>query len=199
MNFVGYTFINLFSLIFGCKVTAISVICKAFRPYFYVFRHIFDIYQALRGLHFKKNYIFATPKKDIRMNKVLAILCLGALLLGGCKRETKDERFQREFQKFTQNECPVLMDPGTRLDSAVYDIPTHTLSYYYTVQNDLDDESIYENEDLTSSFRSNMLKGLKGSLPMKPYKDEGITFHYAYRSISSGKTLYELTFTSEDY
>ena len=133
------------------------------------------------------------------MNKVLAILCLGALLLGGCKRETKDERFQREFQKFTQNECPVFMDPGTRLDSAVYDIPTHTLSYYYTVQNDLDDESIYENEDLTSSFRSNMLKGLKGSLPLKPYKDEGIAFHYAYRSISSGKTLYELTFTSEEW
>ena len=133
------------------------------------------------------------------MKKVLAILCFGALLLGGCKRETKDERFQREFEKFTQNECPVFVDPCTRLDSAVYDIPTHTLSYFYTVQDDLDNESIYSNEDMTSTFRSDIQKGLKGSIPLKSYKDEGITFHYAYRSISTGKMLFELTFTKEDY
>jgi hypothetical protein len=133
------------------------------------------------------------------MNKVLAILCFGALLFGACKRESKDEKFQREFQKFTQNECPVFVDRCTRLDSAVFDIPTHTLSYFYSVQDDLDNETIFENEDLTSTFRSDILKGLKGSIPLKPYKDEGIAFHYAYRSISTGKTLFELTFTEEDY
>ena len=62
-----------------------------------------------------------------------------------------------------------------------------------------DNESIYSNEDMTSSFHDTILKGLRGSLQMKPYKDEGITFCYDYYSISSGKKLFNLTFTPEDY
>ena len=52
---------------------------------------------------------------------------------------------------------------------------------------------------MTSSFHDTILKGLRGSLQMKPYKDEGITFCYDYYSISSGKLLFNLTFTPEDY
>lgn len=133
------------------------------------------------------------------MNKVLVTFFSGILLLcGACKRETKDEKFQREFQQYTQKECPKLVDPYTRLDSACYDIQSRTLSYHYTVQELLDNDTIYT-EELASSFHEDILKGLKNSIQMKVYKDEGITFHYDYRSITTGKMLLELTFTKEDY
>ena len=132
------------------------------------------------------------------MNKILAVICLALFVCSACKRESKDEKFQRDFQQFTQKECPKFVDPCTRLDSACYDIGGRTISYHYTVQDDLDNDSIYT-EELKDAFRDNIMKGLKNSIPMKPYKDESITFHYDYRSITTGKMLLELTFTKEDY
>ena len=134
------------------------------------------------------------------MKKVLALLCMGALLVcGACKRETKDEKFKRDFEQFTQKECPKFVDADIRMDSICYDIDIRTLSEYYTVMNELDVDAIYADGQLMSTFRESMLKGLKGSLPMKAYKDESITFRYVYRSASTGKTRLELTFTPEDY
>ena len=115
-----------------------------------------------------------------------------------CKRETKDEKFKRDFQQFTQKECPKFVDPCTRLDSACYDIENRTLSYHYTVQDMLDDEEIYT-EETNNAFYDDILKGLKNSIQMKSYKDEGITFRYDYRSITTGKMLLILTYTPEDY
>jgi len=132
------------------------------------------------------------------MNKVFALLCLALLVCGACKRETKDEKFQQDFLQFTQKECPKFVDPCTRLDSACYDIGSRTISYHYTVRDALDNDSIYT-EELKDAFSDNILKGLKNSIPMKPYKDEGISFCYDYRSITTGKILFELTFTKEDY
>ena len=79
------------------------------------------------------------------MKKVLAaISCIGILLAcGACKRETKDEKFQRDFKQFTQKECPKFVDQCTRLDSACYDIESRTLFYNYSVQGELDNDSIY--------------------------------------------------------
>lgn len=149
----------------------------------------------------EKVYLCATFKtENMRFNKVLAIAFCGILFaFFACKRETKDESWKRIFEQYTEKECPKFVDPCTRLDSASYDIETRTLSYFYTVQDELDNESIYSNEDMTSSFHDTILKGLRGSLQMKPYKDEGITFCYDYYSISSGKKLFNLTFTPEDY
>ena len=133
------------------------------------------------------------------MNNKLLFLCLGTLLVcGACKRETKDEKFKRDFEQFTQKECPKFVDPCTRLDSAKYDVESRTISYHYTVQDQLDDESIYT-EELTDAFHDDILKGLKSSIQMKPYKDEGISFRYDYRSITTGKMLLELSYTPEDY
>ncbi len=133
------------------------------------------------------------------MKKVLALLCMGTLLIcGACNRETKDEKFKSDFQQFTQKECPKYVDPCTRLDSACYDIASRTLSYHYTVQDMLDDEAIYT-EELTDAFHDDILKSLKNSIQLKTYKDEGITFRYDYRSTTTGKMLLVLTFTKEDY
>ena len=132
------------------------------------------------------------------MKKVLAISCIALLICGACKRETRDEKFKRDFEEFTLKECPKFVDPCTRLDSACYDIGSRTLTYFYTVQDILDDDSIYT-EDLVSTFHDNIQKELKGSIQMKGYKDEGITFRYLYHSITTGKMMLEMTFTKEDY
>ena len=132
------------------------------------------------------------------MKKVLTIIAIGMFVCSACKRETKDEKFQRDFQQFTQKECPKFVDPCTRLDSACYDIKSRTISYHYTVQDMLDDESIYT-EELIEMFHDNIQKELKNSIQMKAYKDEGITFRYNYRSITTDKMLLELTFTEGDY
>ena len=169
--------------------------------FFYVFGHIFDIYQETQMVCFKKKYIFARHFKTetMQFNKVLAVFCFGILFVcNACQRETKDEKFKRDFQLFTQKECPKFVDPCTRLDSACYDIASRTLSYHYTVQDILDDEAIYT-EELNSAHYDDILKGLKNSIQMKPYKDEGINFRYDYRSITTGKMLLELDFTPEDY
>lgn len=135
----------------------------------------------------------------MRTHKTLTFALFGILLFtSACKRETKDEKFQRDFEQFTQKECPKFVDPCTRLDSAKYDVNSRTISYHYTVQDQLDDESIYT-EELTDAFRDDILKGLKSSIQMKPYKDEGISFRYDYRSITTGKMLLELAYTPEDY
>ena len=120
------------------------------------------------------------------------------IVCAACKHETKDERFKSDFEQFTRKECPKFIDPCTRLDSACYDISTRTLSYHYTVQEALDDETIYT-EEVIDAFHENILKGLKNSIQLKTYKDEGITFCYDYYSITTRKMLLKLTFTKEDY
>lgn len=144
------------------------------------------------SLRFKK-------RENMQLKKVLVICCVGTLFIASaCKRETKDEKFRREFQQFTQKECPKEMDPYTRMDSICYDIETRTLTEYYSVRDTLDHEDIYT-EELVSNFHDEILKGLKSSIHFKQYKDEGITFRYDYRSITSGKLLLRLTYTKEDY
>ena len=132
------------------------------------------------------------------MKKIFAISCIVLMVFGACKRETKDEHFRKEFEQFTLKECPKFLDECTRQDSAVYDIETRTLNYCYTVQGALDNDDIYT-EALVSDHRKNILRGLKNSIQLKPYKDENIIFRYVYRSISTGKIVLELTFTPEDY
>lgn len=132
-------------------------------------------------------------------NNIFTILaCCAVIVCVGCKRETKDEKIKNDIEQFTQKECPKFFDPCTRLDSACYDIASRTLSYHYTVQDVLDDETIYT-EEVTDAFRENTLRELRNSIQLKTYKDEGITFRYDYRSITTGKMLLELTFTKEDY
>lgn len=135
----------------------------------------------------------------MQQNKIQLVVFLSILTIAGaCRRETKEEQIRRIFAEFTQQECPKFVDPFTCLDSVGYDIEGNTLSYHYTVRDTLDDESIYT-EELIEFFYDNTLKELKNSIPMKNYKEMGITFHYDYHSLSTGKMLMELTYTSEDY
>ena len=127
------------------------------------------------------------------MKKVLAFACLGAMIfMTACQRETIDEKFKRECKQFTEKECPKEIVSGVRLDSLCYDIESRTRSEHYTIEGSPD-------EDAVSTLHDIILNELKSSLQLKPYKDEGVTFRYDYRSITTGKMLLVLTYSPEDY
>lgn len=136
---------------------------------------------------------------QIHNKKIAVLVALCSLIVcGACKHETKDEKFRKDFEQFTLKECPKEVDLFIQLDSASYDINSRTLNYYYTLEESLDHDTIYD-EKTKEFFHENILKSLKTSIQLKPYKDENITFRYNYRSNSTGATLLELTFTAEQY
>ena len=87
--------------------------------------------------------------------------------------------------------------PAEHRSTAVsYDTPDGMMS---KTLGELDDEAVYANEQMISDFHDTILKGLKGSLQLKVYKDESISFRYNYCSETTGKQYLEFTFTPEDY
>lgn len=136
------------------------------------------------------------------MKKVVygwALLTLmSATCLQSCKKETKDERIKRETAEFTEKNCPSKVDEYTTMDSAVYDMQTHKLTYHYTMKGELDNDSIYT-EEVLSTFREKVLNEIKTSIQMKNYKDAGLSFAYQYISDKSGKILVSLEITKEEY
>ena len=139
-------------------------------------------------------------EKTMHSYKVFSPVFLGILLaFGACRRESKHEQFKRAFEEFTRKECPKATDECTRMDSICYDIERRTITEYYTVMDKLDKDSIFADKEIIHQFNEIMLKTVKGNLSLKRYKDEGITFRYCYRSLSTGKTRLELVYTKEDY
>ena len=127
-----------------------------------------------------------------------SFLTLTALLLGACSWESRDERFLREANKFTENQCPKEMDDYTIMDSVVFTPSTQTYAYYYTVKDVLDNDTLYTAE-LYDLFHDKVLGEIKSSITMKTMKEAGLNFLYAYRSKTSGKVLMQLEFSEKDY
>lgn len=121
-----------------------------------------------------------------------------SLVFGSCKKESFDERMQREVKDFTEKQCPKEMDPYTVMDSMTYDMVSKTLTYNYTVNGDLDVDSLYDTE-FDDLFSKKLFDNVKSSIQLKPYKEKGVSFRYVYCSRKSGKVLLDYTFTKEDY
>ena len=134
----------------------------------------------------------------MQRTKILVILAATLLPFSACRRETKDERFRREYEQFTQKECPKDVNELTRMDSITYDIASRTLTEYYTVWGTLEVDSFYT-DDIVADLREDILKSIKSSIQLKPYKDEGINFRYLYRSRATGEQIVELSYTRDDY
>ncbi len=134
------------------------------------------------------------------MKKILFPTLLTAIVLAGasCHRPSRDEQIAREAIEYTQKECPRYVDHCTRMDSTTYDIPTRVFTYNYTVEGELDDPAIYT-ERVKADFREKLLQEIRTSIPMKSYKDAGITILYRYISASTGQTRLEYRFEKEEY
>ena len=75
---------------------------------------------------------------------------------------------------------------------------TKTFGYYYTLEGDLDNDSIITNE-IADSFREQLKKELINSVELKAYKEKELNFAYIYLSQSTGKVRFKTVFTPQDY
>ena len=125
------------------------------------------------------------------------ILLAGIILLTAC-HESLEERAAREAKEFTQKNCPTPVRDNTRTDSLTYDADTRTISYWYTLCGPADNAEIIKEKKAT--LTNTLLEGVKGSMQLKAYKDEGFNIRYVYHSEKEPqKTLLDVTFTEKDY
>lgn len=128
------------------------------------------------------------------MKKYMMMLAGAALMLAACQ-ESLEERCQREAREFTEKQCPARMDKFTFLDSMTFDVPTHTITYSYTLSGQLDDSIVN-----SIKARELLLQQLKNSTNLKRYKKAGYRFrHTYYSSKQKGVRLFDTTFQPEDY
>jgi len=128
-------------------------------------------------------------------NFVLFIILISLI---SCQKKSFDERVTEEIEKFNKQEAPKRLDPVSTLDSMTFDVGTHALTYHYTLEGVADDESVLT-EDVKHEHRTALLKNLKGSIQLKPHKEQGLKFVYKYYSKKSGKVLIKESFTRKDY
>lgn len=109
----------------------------------------------------------------------------------GCKQSTSSEKFVKKA--IQENKIyPQKINDSIIIDSTHFDIPTNTLSYYYTVSRGLD------NEQLLKTYYTDIWNGLKyeleNSVQMKPYLDSHCKIRYIYFSESTRHKIAEFDF-----
>ena len=75
------------------------------------------------------------------MKKILFSSLL-LLTLTACHHESIEERAEREAKEYTQKMCPTPIVNFTRTDSMVFDKNTHTMIYFCTFTDKMDNEQI---------------------------------------------------------
>lgn len=121
-----------------------------------------------------------------------------ALFLGSCQFENFDERCTREAKEYTEQHCPLRIDPCTVLDSMTYDPEKRALQYSYTMEGILDSTQVLTPE-VIEDFKKQVRSEIINSVQLRKYKAERINFSYCYKSKKTGNTVFEFRFTPTDY
>lgn len=132
-----------------------------------------------------------------RRNLLLPILA-AATFFGSCQFESFDKRCAREAKEYTEQHCPLRVDPCTVLDSMKYEANSRTLQYYYTLEGLLDSTNILTPE-VVDGFKQQLKNDIVNSVQLRKYKEEHINFNYIYKSKSSGATALDIKFAPSDY
>jgi len=132
------------------------------------------------------------------MKKILLYSIAAIALLNSCHKETFDEKVAREINTFNEKEAPKQIDPYTTEDSINWNPTDRTITYCYTISGELDNEELMTPK-AKNLFREQLEKNVKGSIQLKPYKEQGLNFEYKYFSKKSGKVLVDELFTKENY
>ena len=127
----------------------------------------------------------------------IAVLALG-LASSGCTGESFGEKMVRESEENTKKLCPMEVDDFTMLDSMSFDIEKHTLTYYYSLHEALDYDSLYS-DDVVAAHRNTLIKDIKNSVTLKDVKKEKVNFTCIYLSASTGKTLLKYEIQAKEY
>ena len=81
------------------------------------------------------------------------------------------------------------------MDSTTYEISSRTYTLWYSISNE--SEAILNRRE--ADMRLLLVKELREDVNYKALKDEGVVFHYVYRSQLSGNVLFETRITKEEY
>ena len=113
------------------------------------------------------------------------MLAAAALALSACQ-ESLEDRAAREAKEYTE---------AIVTDSMTFDKQTLTLHYYLSVKGPADTTAIANSE-----IKEDMIKALRGTTSVRPYKEAGYNFMYTFHSTKHpGKKLFETTITKSDY
>lgn len=127
-----------------------------------------------------------------------AAVTAAALVLYSCTSVSREERFRKECEEFTLNYCPQRKDSCQMLDSITYKAEDNSMHNWYALSGQLDCDTLFT-EKLADLLQEELLANLKKSLPLKKYKDAGVTFVYHYRSATSGKEFHKVAIGKESY
>ena len=81
------------------------------------------------------------------------------------------------------------------MDSTTYEIRSRTYTLWYSIS--AESEAILNRRE--ADMRLLLVKELHEDVNYKALKDEGVVFHYVYRSQLSGNVLFETRITKEEY
>lgn len=110
-----------------------------------------------------------------------------------CQRQTFDEAVAAEVERFNAQEAPKRVEEVMTQDSMAYDIATHTLSYFYTV------EGLGEERFPKEQLQQQILQHIRSSIQLKTHKEHDVSFRYRYMGRQGGNVLLDLTVRPEDY
>jgi hypothetical protein len=128
------------------------------------------------------------------MKQLIAFALVG-VLCAACQ-ETLEEKAAKEAELYTKKNCPAKIAENITMDSLTFELPTHTLHYYYTLSGIIDSIGLLNPE----TARSSLLKELRNTTSMLGYKEAGYRFAYTYRSQKDPDTvLFDMVFTEKDY
>lgn len=121
-------------------------------------------------------------------------LLIPSVLCASCV-DNFDKRLQQEAAQYTANNCPQEAEPGTQLDSLVYNPQNRIYTMYYSVS--LANEAIIREQ--TPLLHHLLCQRLVDNADFKEIKDHGVTFAYVYRSEQTGATFYKTEIRSNEY
>ncbi len=127
--------------------------------------------------------------------KKTILFMLTAVALGACQ-ESMEDRCEREAREFTRKNCPSMIADEIMMDSMVFERATLTVHYYYKLTGHSDRADAFKADEVRKVLKD----ALKNTTTLQPYKDEGYSFAYTYRSEKDPKTVYfDVVLTKKDY
>lgn len=134
---------------------------------------------------------------SIRSLSLSAAMVFFLFSLFGC-HESMEKRCAREAKEYTEKLCPAPVSKDIIIDSMSFEESTHTLNYYYSLKNRLDDPLVISKSRII--LHKQLLQAIRNTTSMKAYKDNGYNFGYTYYSSSKPDVvLYSTVFHKKDY
>ncbi len=117
---------------------------------------------------------------------------------GKLNLHTFNFREVRKLREFTQMNCPIRQDACTVLDSIWYDSISRTYCYDYSLEGELDNDSIYSSI-VKRDFKKSLIKGLAKDQDIATERDkEKLNFAFRYFSSTTKKLLIEQVIKNEE-